>query len=182
MSRVVARSTPDRIRRTGSPHTPRERAARPAAPVAAARTLLRGAPLAAALVATGLLGVGAARAAAPDWEALRSVGTIEIVSTDDDGTPRGTMVWLVVHDGEGYVRTGNTQWGANVEKRPEVLARIEKVEYALRAERVVDPERVAALERAFRDKYGLSDAVVGVFRRGPKVFRLVPRSAAGASP
>lgn len=132
------------------------------------------------LLAATLLGAPAAGAERPDWNALAHVGTIEIVSTEEDGSPRGTMVWLVVDDGEGYVRTGNTHWGENVERRPDVLARIEKVEYPLRAERVVDPERVEHLEQAFRQKYGLSDAVVGVFRRHPKLFRLVPRSAPGS--
>lgn len=137
---------------------------------------------ASALLAATLVGVPAARAKGPDWNALAHVGTIEIVSTEEDGTPRGTMVWLVVFDGEGYIRTGNTHWGKNVERRPDVLARIEKVEYPLRAERVVDPERVQRLESAFREKYGLSDTVVGVFRRGePKLFRLVARSAPSAS-
>ena len=133
------------------------------------------------LVAAALLGATAARAAAPDWNAVADVGTIEILSTNEDGSKRETTIWLIVVEGQGYVRTGSTRWGANVERDPEVVVRIEGAEYPLRAERVTDSALVERLNQAFRAKYGFSDAITGLFRWGePRLMRLVP--AAGLGP
>jgi hypothetical protein len=132
-------------------------------------------------VAAGLLGAAASRAAAPDWSALSTVGTIQIASTDPDGAKRDTTVWLVVVDGQGYVRTGGTRWGDNLERDPAVVARIEGVEHPLRAERVTDPALLERLSQAFRDKYGAPDAILSIFRgSSPRLFRLVPAASLAA--
>jgi hypothetical protein len=127
------------------------------------------------LLAVALAAAPASRAAGPDWNALAGVDTVEIVSTNEDGSPRDTTVWLVVVDGEGYVRTGNTRWGANVERSPDVLLRVGGEEHALRAERVSNAPLIATVMQAFRDKYGLWDVAAGVLPgAGSKVLHLVP--------
>ena len=117
-----------------------------------------------------------ARAAAPDWNAAAGVQTVEIVTTNEDGTPRETTIWLAVVDGQGYIRTGNTHWEGNIERNPDVVLRIEKAEYPLRAEFVQDAALRTRIEQVFREKYGFSDAFIGVFRGGePKIMHLAPR-------
>jgi hypothetical protein len=106
-----------------------------------------------------------ARASAPDWSAAAGVQTVEIVTTNEDGTPRDTTIWLAVVDGQG-----------NIERNPEVVLRIEKAEYPLRAEFVEDAPLRARIEQVFREKYGFSDAFIGMFRSGePKIMKLAPR-------
>jgi hypothetical protein len=117
-----------------------------------------------------------AAAAGPDWNAVAAVERVEILTSDEDGETRETTVWLAVVDGQGYVRTGNTTWGENVLRNPEVKLRIEAAEYALRAELVEDEALRARIQQTFRDKYGFSDSMVAVFHMGGgKHFRLVPR-------
>ncbi|HXK23627.1 MAG TPA: DUF2255 family protein [Myxococcota bacterium] len=117
-----------------------------------------------------------ARAAAPDWNAAAGVQTVQVVTTNEDGTPRDTTIWLAVVDGQGYIRTGHTHWEGNIERNPEVVLRIEKAEYPLRAEFVEDAALRARIEQVFRQKYGFSDAFIGVFRSGePKIMKLAPR-------
>ena len=117
-----------------------------------------------------------ALAGAPDWSALRDVETVEIVTTDADGSARETTIWLAVVDGQGYIRTGSTRWRANIERDPDVTLRIEGTAYPLRAEAVTDAELKARIAQALREKYGLADAFVGIFRGSdPNIMRLVPR-------
>lgn len=115
-------------------------------------------------------------AAAPDWNAVKDVGTVYIVTTNEDGSARDTKIWLVVVDGQGYVRTGSTRWKANVDRNPDVTLRIEEAEYPLRVEFVTDPELCTRVEQAFRDKYGFSDSFIGIFRPGDSnIMRLLSR-------
>ena len=46
----------------------------------------------------------------------------------------------------------------------------------MRAERVTAAERIAAVQEAFRAKYGFMDRLSGLVRfGGPRIFELVPR-------
>jgi hypothetical protein len=118
-----------------------------------------------------------ARAEAPDWEALREVQTVEVVTRDEDGGERETTVWLVVVDGTGYVRTGNTRWGRNLVRSPELVLRSGAASYALRVEFVEDDALRQRIGDAFREKYGsFSDRLASWFRLGrAKIMRLEPR-------
>jgi hypothetical protein len=123
-----------------------------------------------------LLASTPARAAAPDWNAHAGVQTVEIVTTNEDGTPRDTTIWLAVVDGQGYIRTGHTHWEGNIERNPDVVLRLDDAEYPLRAEFVQDAALRARIEQVFREKYGFSDAFIGFFRSGdPKIMHLAPR-------
>jgi hypothetical protein len=131
-----------------------------------------------ALVLLGALALAGlpATAAPPDWNAVAGVGTIEIVTSDEDGSSRETKIWLAVVDGQGYARTGDTRWGDNIARNPEVTLRIEGVEYPLRVELIEDEALRERVVQAFRDKYGWSDKLVSIFRSGrPKIMHLLPR-------
>jgi len=85
-----------------------------------------------------------------------------------------------VRKDEGYVRTGNTHWGANVDRNADVVVRMAGKEYPLRATRVTDPVVVDEVSDVFSQKYGLMDTISGVLRIGePKILRLDPRQGLG---
>jgi len=113
---------------------------------------------------------------APDWAALADESTVVLVTRDADGDERVTTVWLVVVDGEGFIRTGATRWFANLERDPRLGFRAAGSEYPLAVEFVRDPEVGARVDAAFRAKYGFANSVVTFFRRDPKRMRLVSRS------
>jgi hypothetical protein len=101
---------------------------------------------------------------------------VEIVTRDEDGAPRETKIWLVVVDGEGYIRTGGTRWWGNVERDPDVTLRVAGVEHPLRAELVTDEALLARVVASFRTKYGFSDRMAGLVRFGDThVMRLERR-------
>jgi hypothetical protein len=135
------------------------------------RRLLRAFPLALALLAAPL-----ARAAAPDWESLREVDNVLVVTRDEDGDERETTVWLAVVDGSGYVRTGSTRWGDNLVRSPELVLRAGEASWALRVEFVEDDAERQRIADAFREKYGFFDRMVSWVRGArPKIMRLVPK-------
>jgi hypothetical protein len=120
--------------------------------------------------------------ATPDWPAVADADTVRVHTTDPDGRPRHTTVWLVVHDGHGYVRTGGTHWGANVLRQPDVGLTIGHADYGLRAVPVPQGPEYDAVMQKFREKYGLEDSLLSLFRGGePKIFRLESRSDTDAT-
>jgi hypothetical protein len=119
----------------------------------------------------------AARAAEPDWEKLADVGSIEVITHDEDGDARETTIWFAVVDGQGFIRTGNSTWGANIRRNPsDVVLRIEEKEYPLSAEFIENDalrERVIA---AFRAKYGWFDGFINFVRgKRPNIMHMVSR-------
>jgi hypothetical protein len=128
--------------------------------------------LAAALFAVG----GAAGAATPDWNAVADVQEVQVVTQDEDGEERDTTIWLLVMEGQGYIRTGGTRWGDNVLRDPEVVLEIEGESYPLRVEFVEDDADREKIVAAFREKYGWVDGFMEMFRGSrPKIMRLLPR-------
>jgi len=101
--------------------------------------------------------------AIPDWTAHAAEEEVQVVTHDSDGELRDTTVWLAVVDGQGYVRTGDTRWRANLERDPNTSFRIAGKEYPLRAQHVTDAELIARINAEFRAKYGFSDRFVGWF-------------------
>lgn len=89
-------------------------------------------------VALAAAWIAPAPARAIDWAVAGAERVVEIVTQDDDGSPRETKVWLVVVDGQGYIRTGGTRWWGNVERDPDVELRVAGAEHPLRAELVTD--------------------------------------------
>ena len=127
-------------------------------------------------VAVACLWAAVAAAEAPDWESLREVQTVEVVTADEDGASRETTVWLVVVDGAGIVRTGGTSWGENVVRKPELVLRAGEASYELRVEFVEDDALRQRITDAFREKYGFSDRMASWMRGShPKIMRLHPK-------
>jgi hypothetical protein len=138
----------------------------------AARLLPAGRSLALVGVAA-LVALAAGASEPPDWSAVADVDTVSVATSNPDGTLRYTTVWLVVVGGRGYLRTGNTTWGANVDRNPNVTRVIGKQQYALRAEPVEADDERAQVMAAFNAKYGWSDTMFGWFRGArPKILRL----------
>jgi len=119
--------------------------------------------------------------APPDWSAHAETETVIVVNADEDGTARETTVWLAVLDGQAYVRTGGSQWGANLQRNPEFSLRVGETELNLRVAFVEDDTIRASVAAAFREKYGFPDAVMDLFRGDrPLIMRLDPREPSGA--
>lgn len=126
-----------------------------------------------AAFAVGLALGGAAAAVGPDWNKWADLETVEVISTDEGGGSRLTTIWIVVLDGQAYIRTAGTTWGDNVEREGTLKIRGAPGEYVVRAEKVTDPALQEEVVAAFREKYGNSDVVAGLFRFGDRrIFRL----------
>jgi hypothetical protein len=123
------------------------------------------------------LGLSPAAALADiDWNAHEEDDTVAVVSHDSDGAPRERTIWLLVLDGQPYIRTGSTTtWGENVLRDPNISLRVGSQEIALRAERVTDAALLARITDAFRAKYGFGDTLASLLRGDPIVFRVTPR-------
>ena len=116
-------------------------------------------------------------AAEPKWEEVAKVGDIEIVTHDEDGDVRETTIWLAVLDGQGFIRTGSSTWGKNIQRNPsDIVLRIEGKEYPLKAEFIENDtlrERVIA---AFREKYGWQDTALHWIRGSrPLIMHMISR-------
>lgn len=144
---------------------------------------MRRQPAVSRLVLAGLV-LGLALAAATpnaraevDWPAVAGARTVHVITRDADGSERRTKIWLVVVDGQGYIRTGGTRWGDNLIRDPALRLEVEGSSHALRANRVTDAALIERLTEALRAKYGTSDRVIGWFRFGEvRIFRLLPEA------
>jgi hypothetical protein len=115
-------------------------------------------------------------AAQVDWASAAGEEEIEILTKNEDGSVRETTIWLVVVDGQGYIRTGGTRWRRNVERDRDVVARIAGTTHEVRAEDVTDAAEVERLQAAFRAKYGFSDRMTQLWPgAGSHLMRLAPR-------
>ncbi len=136
----------------------------------------------AGLALAGLLALGDAASAAastdpaPDWSTIAGENTVVVVTEQADGTPHETTVWLVVHEGRGYLRTSNTRWFRNIERNRNVVLRAGDHEWPLTVSMVEDDAEGDAVIGAFRAKYGISDLLVAPLRLGGShLLRLEPR-------
>jgi hypothetical protein len=122
-------------------------------------------------IALALLCAGASHAA--DWSPFAEAGVVRIVTQDEDGEERDTPVWFVVVEGDGFVRTNDSRWLANIRRGSPVALRLDAAERAVSAEEVADAAVTAAVEEAFKAKYGLVQRIMSAFRmREPSVLRL----------
>jgi len=115
-------------------------------------------------------------ATAVDWTQYTDVDTVVVVWTDEGGDPHETTIWLVVVDGQPYIRTGSTTWGDNVERDPEIEIRIEGTTYPVQANFIEDDALRQRVTDAFGEKYGWSDSVIGIIRGSrPRIMHLTTR-------
>ena len=132
-------------------------------------SLIRGVVLAFALAVAS-----STESATPDWSKWADLQTVQVISTDEGGRARTTTVWIVVVDGQAYLRTGRTTWGGNVERDGKLKLKGKPGQYQFRAERITDPSLQAKVMAAFRAKYGFSDVISSVIRLGQhRIFRLL---------
>ena len=109
-----------------------------------------------------------------DWRAASEESVIEILTSDADGAPRETPVWIVVIDGAAYVRTNDSRWLANIRRGSPVRLRVRQVESSMAAKEVQDGALSARVEEAFKTKYGFTQRVMSLFRTSePTVIALV---------
>jgi hypothetical protein len=129
--------------------------------------LVRGAFLLCALL------FGSGEAATVDWSKWSDLPTVEVITTDAGGGLRTTTVWIVVVEGQAYLRTGNTIWGGNVEREGKLKLKGGPGEHQCRAERITDLSVQNKVTAAFRAKYGFRDVISSVIRLGKsRIFRL----------
>jgi hypothetical protein len=115
----------------------------------------------------------ASAAHATDWSAFAESDVVRIVTQDQDGEARDTPVWFVVVAGDGFVRTNDSRWLANIRRGSSVALRIDAAERTVTAEEVQDAAVSAAVEEAFKAKYGLAQRIMSAFRvREPTLLRL----------
>jgi hypothetical protein len=132
-------------------------------------SLTRGVVLAVALAVAS-----SSESATPDWSKWAALQTVQVISTDEGGRVRATTVWIVVVEGQAYLRTGRTVWGGNVEREGKLKLKGDPGEHQFRAERITDPSIQAKVMAAFRAKYGFQDVISGVIRLGQhRIFRLL---------
>lgn len=134
---------------------------------------------AACCLAVALAAVAIAQPAgsAPGWSRYADVEEISAITADEDGSVRETTIWLAVLDGRGYIRTGNTTWGDNVVRDQAISIRVEGTEIPVQVRFVEDEALRERIVATFREKYGWSDAMIGIFRGShPKIMQLDPRS------
>lgn len=112
-----------------------------------------------------------------DWSTVQDERVPVVVTADPGGEVRETKIWLVVLDGQGFIRTSETRWFKNEERDPNVVLRVGGAAHPLRAKLVMDPELRARINTAFAEKYGYQETIVGWFtdRGDANMLRLVGR-------
>jgi hypothetical protein len=119
----------------------------------------------------------AAGADGPDWDAVVAVEEVDVLTTNEDGSSRETIIWFTLLDGQAYIRTSeSTTWGDNVERDPDIVLRIEEVEYPFHAAFITDEAEREKIVASFREKYGWFDGMLNIVRgSSPRIMRLDPR-------
>jgi len=104
-------------------------------------------------------------AAEPKWSEISGEREITITVNQEDGTTRELIIWFAVVGGEGYIRTRNTSWRAEIERDPSVLLRIGGDYHPIRVRAVAKGALYDQVNAAFTEKYGiLSDVFLAAMR------------------
>ena len=119
----------------------------------------------------------AAGAGGPDWDAVVAVKEVDVLTTNEDGSSRETIIWFTLLDGQAYIRTSeSTTWGDNVERNPDVALRIEETEHPFHAAFINDEAEREKIVASFREKYGWFDGFLNFVRgSSPRIMRLDAR-------
>ncbi len=123
-------------------------------------------------IALGL--AGPALSAPPDWAAWAELDTVEVITTDEGGEPRGHTIWIALSDGTAYLRTSRrSSWGHNLERDGQLRLRGAPGELSLRAQLVTDAAEIERVTAVFEAKYGgFMSWFSGLIRGTPRIFRL----------
>jgi hypothetical protein len=88
------------------------------------------------------------------WSELAAItDVVTVMTTDADGDPRETPVWIAVLDDRGYVCTNDSRWFENLSRESSFALEIGETRLAMRAEAIHDPALRARVDEAFRAKY-----------------------------
>jgi hypothetical protein len=91
-----------------------------------------------------------------DWATVADRQMVLVTTTDPDGEPRTTRLWIVVVDGAGYLRSADTRWSRDVQREPNFLLIVDDLSYPVSATRVpYGTDEHARVMEAFAEKYGL---------------------------
>ena len=116
-------------------------------------------------------------AAAESWSPFAEADVVHIVTHDADGAVRDTKVWLVVVDGDAYVRTNDSRWLANIRRGSPVALTLEGVVRPVSAEEQGDAAIRERVEAAYLAKYGRRQRILSALRISePTVLRLRPKA------
>jgi len=110
-------------------------------------------------------------------ERLERFGHVWLATVSDDGTPHLAAVWALWFDDALYFSTGGrSRKGRNLAQRPDCTIALDDAAESLvvrgRAERVLDAEHVARVDKAYVAKYGSGfpdPAENPLYRVAPKV-------------
>ena len=129
-----------------------------------------------AIALFGLVAVAVATYVAGELTEVARLRTV-----DAEGIVHETKLWVVEHDGATWVRVARPerQWFQRLKQHPEIeLVRDGGPPRRMRASPDPSAETKAALDAAFRAKYGLVDWWYGLLlRRSPIPVRLDPAPA-----
>ena len=132
-----------------------------------------------ALLLSAALSVAAADPARAAWSDYKDEQEIFAIVHDEAGKPREVKIWLVVLDDNGFIRTRNTSWRADLERDPNLRLKIAGKEIAVRPVPVKDPEKYNRVNEAYTEKYGvMPHAFLAIMRPflGPwNVYRVEER-------
>lgn len=95
----------------------------------------------------------------PGWSEVGGEEEITIAVNQQDGTTRELTIWLAVVDGQGYIRTWDTDWRTEIERDPNVSLSIAGRDYPVRVSAVADRELFDRVNAAFTKKYGMMRSV-----------------------
>jgi hypothetical protein len=112
---------------------------------------------------------------------LETVEEVEIETSRGPGAPvHTTTIWVVVGDGEVFVRSlkgEDGRWYRELVANPDSVLHVEGDAIPMRAVPAADPESVARATEGFRRKYGNSPYLDSMIRDeiAPTTVRLEPR-------
>jgi hypothetical protein len=114
-----------------------------------------------------------------DLAAIAAAEEIEIETRGPDGTVHRTIIWIVTHDGEVYVRSVNgpdARWYREATASGDVAIHVDGRRLDARVEAAADPPSVAAcsaaLEAKYRRDYSLQSMLMPATL--PTTLRVVP--------
>lgn len=110
---------------------------------------------------------------AMDWRTAAEPWSIQLVTRDADGASRTTRMRVVALDGSGFVRTGESGWGQNLERDPSCQLHLKGKDHRLRAEAVTSAADKQRIDAAFLAKYGWQERLFQALWVGEvRFFRL----------
>jgi hypothetical protein len=132
-----------------------------------------------ALLISAAFAVASAGPARAAWSDYKDEQEIFAVVHGEDGKPREVKIWIVVLDDQGFIRTRNTSWRADLERDPKAALKIKDKEIPIRPVPVKDPELYKRVNEAYTAKYGVVPHIFLAIMRpflGPwNVYRLETR-------